>query len=87
MTVAQLSECLSAAEEAHWIALYRLDPWGEQRDDMRSALIAQLIHNTNSKKGKKLKDFMLFTEKPSDRVNDPEILRAGFERMIQRQRK
>lgn len=85
MTVAALSEQLTAAEEAHWIALYRQDPWGEQRDDMRSALVAQLIHNSNSKKAKKLEDFMLFKDKPKQHGVDPKAIRNSFERMIERQ--
>ena len=89
MTVADLSERLTAAEEAHWISLYRSDPWGEQRSDMRNALIAQLIHNTNAPrgKGKKLEDFMMFSGKPKQRGVDPVAIRDSFERMIERQRK
>ena len=86
MTVAALSEQLTAAEEAHWIALYRQDPWGEQRGDMRSALISQLIHNSNSKKPKKLEDFMLFGNKTQQRGVDPVAIRDSFERMIERQK-
>ena len=87
MTVADLAERMTAAEEAHWIALYKLDPWGEQRDDMRSALISQLIHNSNSRKPKKLEDFMLFAKKRETVGDTPSQIRKNFESLIAAQRK
>ena len=87
-TVAELSERLTAAEEAHWIALYRSDPWGQQRGDLRTALLAQLIHNSNAPrgKGKTLQDFMLFGEKKEQPGDDPNTIRKNFDRLIARQR-
>ena len=85
--MADLSERLTAAEEASWIALYRADPWGEQRGDMRSALITKFIHDTHSRKPKKLQDFMLFSDRPSERTSDSEVLRENFERLIERQKR
>lgn len=87
MTVAELSERLTASEEAHWIALYRQDPWGEQRGDMRSALIAQLIYNTNSKKPKKMQDFMLFGGKKESAGDDNATIRKNFETLMARQKR
>jgi hypothetical protein len=86
MTVAELSERLTAAEEAHWIALYRQDPWGQQRGDMRAALIAQLIHNSNSKKPKKFHEFMLFGGKAESAGDDNATIRKNFETLIARQK-
>jgi len=67
MTVAALSENMTAAEEAMWICVYRTDPWGDERADMRSAQISQILYNTNVKKEdrKKLTDFLPFYRKPA----------------------
>jgi hypothetical protein len=82
-TVAELGS-MTAAEEAHWIAEYRVNPWGEIRADMRAALVAQMVHNTNAKKPRKLQDFMLFREKPKG--DSPQTIRENFERLIARQK-
>ena len=87
MPVSELSERLTTAEEAYWIALYRTDPWGDQRADMRSALIAQLIHNTHAKKPRKMQDFMLFSDKPKPKGSDSATIRKNFDRLIARQKK
>jgi len=70
MTVGELSERLTAVEENSWLAYYREDPFGSYRDDLRSAQIAQLIHNVNSKKPRKLEDFMLFRTAEKRQVSD-----------------
>ena len=89
MTVSQLSREMTAAEEAHWIALYQRQPWGERPADARNALIAQLLYNANAPKGKskKLEDFMLFGEKRRAVGDDPKTIRSNFESFIAAQRK
>jgi len=88
MTVAALSETLTAAEEAHWLALYRKSPWGTAADDALNALQAQLTFNSNAPKGKskKLEDFLLFAEKKEHAGDTPDQIRKNFERLIARQR-
>ena len=73
MTVAALSETMTAAEEASWICLYRKEPWGDDRRDMGDAQIAQILYNTNVKKEdrKKLTDFLPFYRKPVKK--DPDV--------------
>lgn len=71
---------MTSAEESHWIALYRQDPWGEQRADMRAALIAQMQHNTHAKKPRKLDDFMLFKSTPDKSVDNS--VRTFFSKFI-----
>ena len=44
MTSAQLSE---------WMAFYRLEPWGEERADLRAGIVASTIANSNRGKGQK----------------------------------
>jgi len=92
MLVSEVAQ-MSAAEETMWIAYYREQPFGDQRADTRNALIAQLLYNTNVKKGKtkKLQDFMLYqpeTVKPvrySENIDD-EIL-GVFGRLMTNQSK
>lgn len=64
-----------------WIAYSNLEPFGEERADLRSALIACVVANVNVGKGQKpfkIDDFMLkFEEKKQ--MSDDEIKRAlGF---------
>lgn len=46
---------LTASEVVEWEALYRIDPWGEERADLRSAIIAWTFAMAHSKRGKKPK--------------------------------
>lgn len=53
---------ISSADFAELLAYYRIDPWGEQRDDLRTALLCSVIANAlASGKGRrfKLADFLL----------------------------
>jgi len=47
-----LSE-ISSRDFAEWIAYSRLEPWGEERDDLRMGIIASTIANANRGKGQK----------------------------------
>ena len=51
---------ITASEIVEWEALYRIDPWGEDRADLRAAIVAYTFASAHTKKGKKLKlsDFM-----------------------------
>ena len=45
-----------------WQAAYELDPWGDERADLRAASIVKMIHDVNSRPGqrnKPLSDFAL----------------------------
>ena len=57
----------SRVEFNEWQAFYAINPWGEPRADLRSAVVAHVIANVNRKKGArafKPKDFMPDFEKP-----------------------
>lgn len=65
-TVAELEEELSARELKEWMAFYSIEPWGEYRADVRSAMVSMLLYGAN--KGRNapkltIKDFMPFAEK------------------------
>lgn len=44
-----------------WVAVYRVDPWGEHRADVRTAIVACTLASINTPKGKprpKVADFL-----------------------------
>jgi len=53
----------------NWEAYYRIDPWGEERADIRSAIIAYTFALAHSKRGRKPKlvDFMPNYERVENR--------------------
>lgn len=38
---------LSSSQLAEWIAFYQLEPWGEERADLRAGIVASTIANVN----------------------------------------
>lgn len=75
-TAAELEATLSHAEFIEWAAFYRLDPWGEQRADLRAAQIAVATLAPHTPKGSPLpnpRDLLLF---PDDRLDLPDDLEA-----------
>ncbi|MDB4312009.1 DUF4035 domain-containing protein [bacterium] len=86
-TVAELSHELTALEENHWLAYHKRNPFGDERADLRSAQIAQILFNVNVKKekAKKVTDFMPFHRKKTKK--DPNIgdsVRQAFSRLIKK---
>ncbi len=52
---------MSAREFAEWMAYYQLEPFGEERADLRAAIVAKTIADVNTPKGArraKLTEFM-----------------------------
>lgn len=53
---------MSSSQLAEWIAFYQLEPWGEERADLRAGIVASTIANVNrsqkQKKPYKPDDFM-----------------------------
>lgn len=47
-----LSE-ITSRQFAEWLAYSRLEPWGEDRDDLRMGIIASTIANSNRGKNQK----------------------------------
>jgi hypothetical protein len=52
-TVAELEATLSSAEWAEWLALYRLEGWGEVQADYRTGLIVSTLANVHRARGTK----------------------------------
>jgi len=54
-----------------WCAYFRVEPFGEERDDLRSGVIASVIVNALSKNGKATpSDFVLFSSRPKRKSSD-----------------
>jgi len=88
-TVSELSQSLTAAEEAHWIAYYRDEPFGAHRTDLGFGQICQILWNSNVKKedARGLSDFLPFYRKPIKK--DPDVdksVRSVFSKLIDRKK-
>ena len=70
-----------------WIQFYRQEPFGEDRDDVRSAIIAAVIADVNRGKGKpraKIEDFVaakyIVAPDPQPQLTDAErVQKAMFD--------
>ncbi|MGH2437501.1 MAG: phage tail assembly protein T [bacterium] len=51
MSVRQAQAEITGNEFAEWIAYMELEPFGEERGDLRSAIIACTVANANRRKG------------------------------------
>jgi hypothetical protein len=59
MTVRELLERIDALELSEWQAFYNLNPWGQERDDLRAGIIASTVANCMTDKSNwKPSDFM-----------------------------
>lgn len=60
MTVREMLQKMSSAELTDWLAYWRLDPFGEERADLRAGIVAATTANVWAGKGKRAKpaDFM-----------------------------
>ena len=61
MGVDELLNTHTSRQLAEWEAMYRLDPFGEERADMRAALVCKVIaeRTPGNKKRFKIRDFLL----------------------------
>ena len=75
---------ISSAQFAEWMAYSRLEPWGEDRDDLRMGIVASVIANSNRGKGKKPykpQDFMPNFE-PEDEAAAIERIRENLHKSL-----
>ena len=58
--MAELLERVSARELSEWMAYAQMEPFGEERADLRAAIVAMTVANVNRGKGRaaKVEDFM-----------------------------
>lgn len=67
------------------MAYYNLEPFGEERADLRSGIVAAILVNANSKKGARTAkplDFMPFADHDADKATTPEQQQALMRLMI-----
>ncbi len=75
-----LSE-ISSRDFAGWMAYSRLEPWGEERDDLRMGIIASTIANANRPKNKKAyrpQDFMPDFEMETEEQAQARLMARAF---------
>jgi len=72
MTVKELLDRVSSRELSEWQAYYRVEPFGEERQDLRFALMTANLISPHLAKGHrpKLKDFMLNFEPKKAQTED-----------------
>ena len=87
----EIGERISAAELALYRCYYRLEPWGEERADVRVASQTSFIASATgvTKQGGErfsTEDFMLFRDKPEAEESTGELpgLRDAFKAMARR---
>lgn len=62
MSVRRAQKEIDSREFAEWMAFGRIEPWGEERDDIRSAMLLQFLFNSfrgEKQKAAKLEDFLM----------------------------
>ena len=62
MSVRRLLAEFDSHELGEWMAYYRLEPWGEERADIRAAIVARTVASQWAKEVPKLQAFMPFLE-------------------------
>ena len=77
-TLGELGEQMTGEEFGYWSALYRSDPWGEQRADLRAGIVAATVANYAGKmRGERSEparpsDYMPYLERTEDVNLDPD---------------
>lgn len=78
-TQEELGATLSFRDFMEMVVFYRLDPWGEQRADMRAAQIAAATLAPHSKTPPDPASLLLF---PEDRLDVPDDLSTAEQRWM-----
>lgn len=68
---------LSARQFDEWIAFYSIEPWGEERADLRAGIVASTVANVNRNAKQRSKpyspkDFMPVYDKPPKKAQTME---------------
>jgi hypothetical protein len=79
-TVGELEEVLPAPEFAEWKAHYALDPWTEDRADLRMGVIAATIKNASGRYAETAhpSDFIPDYEGATEQQTDEQMMRAAM---------
>lgn len=83
MSVREAQARISSNEFSEWIAYSRIEPFGEERADLRSAINTTVLANANRSKGRrafKVKDFMPRFDTKLE-IQSPKHMQAMFRMM------
>jgi hypothetical protein len=72
---------ISSRQFADWLAYYSLEPFGEERADLRAGIVASVVNNRWRGKGEKALspiDFMPYTEEHTQTAEEQMALFQGF---------
>jgi hypothetical protein len=72
---------ITSKQLTEWMAFYQIEPFGEERDDLRSGIVASVIANVNRGKNRKPfkpEEFMPYRERP----NQAKMLRASLGHLV-----
>jgi len=74
---------MTAEDLTEWEALYTIDPWGEERADLRMGIMASLTDACHRAKGNPLKpaDYMPFVEVEAKPQQSQEDMKAVVARI------
>lgn len=78
MPVGELLARMSGREIAEWMAYYRIEPWGEERGDLRSGVLASIVCNALRGKGDRVRKPQEFVLKFGGDVPDREDPKRVF---------
>lgn len=70
MSVKRLLAEFDSHELGEWMAFYKLEPWGEERADIRAAIVARTVASQWAKEVPDLEDFMPFLERDPQSLDD-----------------
>lgn len=87
MSVKRCQQEIDSDEFANWLAWYRIDPFGEQRSDLRAGIIASATLAPYRKPGSKAakpEDFMPFRPERKPELMTAAQLRAAMDRAFGR---
>jgi len=84
-TVAELENSLGSGELTEWYSYYRLEPFGQWRDNYHAAILAEAIYNSSGriKKPAKLHDFMIEPKQVKEQRKTKEMI--SFMRNVAKQ--
>ena len=71
MSVQSAQREISSVEFLEWIAFERTNPSGEERADIRNALLCYVVASVVGGKGHKLEDFIIDFDKKEDPTLNP----------------
>ena len=80
MSVKRLLSEFDSHELGEWMAYYRIEPWGEERADIRAAIVARTVASQWAKEIPELESFMPFREREEQSFEEMKGVLRGVKR-------